>query len=53
MTSRWIVWLAGMALSARVVRCWEHTDADALMSTLAAHDIALVACKCTTSSNKV
>lgn len=53
MTSSWIVWLAGLTLSATVARCWQHTNADALKSTLAAHDIALVACKCTTSDDKV
>lgn len=45
MTSGWIVWLACVVLSARVTRCWEHTGADTLKSSLAAHDIALVACK--------
>lgn len=53
MTSSWIVWLACIALAVRVVRCWEHTDANALESTLGAHEIALVACKWTTFNVKV
>lgn len=39
------LWLACIALGVRVAWSWEHSDADALKTTLAAHDVALVACK--------
>jgi hypothetical protein len=53
MTSGWIAWLACIALTAGVVRCWEHSGADALTTALATHDAALVACKWTNFDRKI